>query len=206
MTTCNHSGEKGHGAEFTWCQDCGAISLGVPPGKGWLLPNSVEEEVEEENVATLMHDMHQFGKPLDDSAVRLTGLLRDQFAESLSVRVKKSATGPDVLQIDLPFVHPDGDRFCIYVEGTPNPEMVRVSDKATTSMRISFHSNDSEPAMVKKIVNQNGCEYDDGEIFTVGQASDLLKSVFRLAVAMAKVEEAGEWVNGTRGFKAETIG
>ena len=60
--------------------------------------------------------------------------------------------------------------------------------------------------MVKKIVNQNGCEYDDGDIFTVCQASDLLKSIFRLAVAMAKVEEGGEWSKNLRGFKMEPIG
>jgi len=220
MTTCNHSNNSGQIGPYLWCRHCGALKPHNSTDDCWLIPTGLDGGTANPSAETATNKMVSpatSGRLGDTFVWKVSSLILAQFVEALSVAVKgktssvilrhgETPTHSEILQIDLPFVYPDGDRFCIYVEGSTDRERMRVSDNGTTSMRISFHSNDSEPAMVKKIVNQNGCEYDDGEIFTVGQTSDLLKSVFLLAVAMAKVEEAGEWVNRTRGFKAEAIG
>jgi hypothetical protein len=76
------------------------------------------------------------------------------------------------VQIDIESYHEDGDSVVMYAEYEFNEsgDLLVITDAGNVSMRITYADfvkdvTEEEYKMIRRLVNDNGCEWDNGIIF-----------------------------------------
>lgn len=95
--------------------------------------------------------------------------------------------------VSLPTFDSDGDAFSIYV--TPVPGGWRLSDGASTVMRLSYENDldtllkGSRLDLFNSYIHDANAEYDDGELYMDVQADKLITGLFGLTGLMGRVSD-----------------
>ena len=96
--------------------------------------------------------------------------------------------GTEHLQLIAPFYHEDGDMYDLFIEEEGGE--YRVCDLGHTLMRLSYSYDLDTPKkeeILFRILNENGVENDNGNLFILSGTSGLYAAVLRFTQVVAKV-------------------
>ncbi len=114
-------------------------------------------------------------------------MLSEQSRFNIDIRLRR----PGVVQVYVPMNHEDGDGIEVFVDERYNIDgKIRVTDLGKTLMRLSYTfdvDSDSKRSILNRIVESNGANIEDGEIFIDVDYGDLYASAMQLAQISAKV-------------------
>lgn len=125
-------------------------------------------------------------------AKTLSEKLCREFCSDIVVREKRGS-----LLVSMPLSGRDGDRFTVYV--TKIPGGWRLSDKASTMMRLSYENDvnkmlqGARGKLFKTILCESGISDDDGELFLDVPANALTRGLFTLSQGMSRIEDLALW-------------
>lgn len=103
----------------------------------------------------------------------------------------------DKLLVSLPLERRDGDLVTLFVE--PRMAGWRVSDMATTLMRLSYENDlakllsGARGRLFYTLLSEAGLAEDDGELFCDVPSDQLATGLFKLAQGIIRVEDLGLW-------------
>ncbi len=116
---------------------------------------------------------------------------------SLLCNEVSTAIKGNILLVSLPLERRDGDLVTLFVE--PSPAGWRVSDKATTLMRLSYENELSKllsgarGKLFYTLLSEAGLSEDEGEVYCEVPGDQLSVGLFRLAQGIVRIEDLGLW-------------
>ena len=113
-------------------------------------------------------------------------LLKTQFNNRIRVEEKR----PGIRQLFVPLFHEDGDLVDIFIEESPYPNKLRISDHGMSLMRLSYSfevDSDRKERIFQNILSEYGMSESGGNIFVDIDPNDLYPTVLRFAQAAAQV-------------------
>jgi len=113
-------------------------------------------------------------------------LLRLQFNNRVRLREKR----PNILQLEAPLYHEDGDMMDIFIEIPKNGGKIKVCDFGMTLMRLSYSFDIDTPnkeRILNRILSENQVEETDGNLWIETEPDKLYSSVMQLAQVVGKV-------------------
>lgn len=102
-----------------------------------------------------------------------------------------------LLNVSLPMTARDGDSFSVYL--ARSPAGWRISDAATTMMRLSYENDlnflfsGQRGRLYETILAETGLKEDDGELFLDVPADQLIVGMFRVGQALSRIEDLALW-------------
>lgn len=122
-----------------------------------------------------------------------TELLKKTICSSLCADVELVPRDDGYLFVITPFAFDDGDHYSLYLK--PGPSGVRVTDRGTTLMHLSY-ANDlkkfrdgTRGALLQQIVQSSGLQEDDGEFFMDVSGEDLGPAIVRFGQGLTRVHD-----------------
>lgn len=114
-------------------------------------------------------------------------LLRSQFNN----RVRLTEKRPNILQLEAPLYHEDGDMVDVFLELPRNgSDRIRVCDFGKTLMRLSYNYDIDTPnkeRIFNRIMTENRVSEDNGNLYIDTTAESLYPTILQFAQAIAKV-------------------
>lgn len=113
-------------------------------------------------------------------------LLRSQFNN----RVRLTEKRPNVLQLEAPLYHEDGDMMDIFIELPRNGGRVRVCDFGMTLMRLSYSFDIDTPnkeRILNRILVENQVTETDGNLCIETTPDSLYPAILQFAQVVGKV-------------------
>ena len=103
----------------------------------------------------------------------------------------------NILLVSLPLERRDGDLVTLFVE--PRTAGWRISDKATTLMRLSYENDlaklltGARGKLFYTLLSEAGLSEDEGEVYCEVPGDQLSSGLFRLAQGIVRIEDLGLW-------------
>ncbi|MBI2270300.1 MAG: DUF1828 domain-containing protein [Bacteroidetes bacterium] len=95
---------------------------------------------------------------------------------------------PHIYQILLPYYHPDGDIYEIFIEKRGDAFLIQ--DYGLTLMKMSYDvdvESDSKQELIKKILSENQVSIDDGNIYLISDRQFILPNLMCLLDTISKL-------------------
>jgi len=113
-------------------------------------------------------------------------MLRSQFNN----RVRLTEKRPNVLQLEAPLYHEDGDMIDIFIELPKNGGKIRVCDFGMTLMRLSYSFNIDTPnkeRIFNRILSENQVTETEGNLCLETGPGSLYPAILQFAQVVSKV-------------------
>jgi len=113
-------------------------------------------------------------------------LLRSQFNNRINLREKR----PNILQLEAPLYHEDGDMIDIFIEVPRNGGNIRICDFGMTLMRLSYSFDIDTPnkeRIFNRILSENQVSETDGNLCIETTPDGLYPSILQFAQVVGKV-------------------
>jgi len=113
-------------------------------------------------------------------------MLRSQFNN----RVRLTEKRPNVLQLEAPLYHEDGDMIDIFIELPKNGGKIRVCDFGMTLMRLSYSFNIDTPnkeRIFNRILSENQVTETEGNLCLETGPDSLYPAILQFAQVVSKV-------------------
>lgn len=112
--------------------------------------------------------------------------LRSQFNN----RVRLTQKRPNVMQLEAPLYHEDGDMIDVFIETPKNGGKITVCDFGMTLMRLSYSFDVDTPnkeRILQRILSENQMTERDGNLCIETTADGLYPAIMQFAQVVAKV-------------------
>ncbi|SFL18107.1 DUF1828 domain-containing protein [Rhodanobacter glycinis] len=122
-----------------------------------------------------------------------TELLKKTICSSLCADVELVLRADGYLFVTTPFTFDDGDHYSMFLK--PGPSGVRVTDRGTTMMHLSY-ANDlkkfkdgTRGALLQQIVQSSGFQEEDGEFFIDVPGEELGSAIVRFGQGLTRIHD-----------------
>lgn len=122
-----------------------------------------------------------------------TELLKKAICASLCADVQIVPRADGYLFVSTPFEFDDGDNYSVYLK--PGPSGVRITDRGTTLMHLSYDNDlkkfrdGTRGALLQQIVLGAGLHEDDGEFFMDVPGDDLGSALVRFGQGLTRIHD-----------------
>ncbi|PHM46565.1 DUF1828 domain-containing protein [Xenorhabdus miraniensis] len=102
-----------------------------------------------------------------------------------------------MIAVNLPMSARDGDGIVAYLK--PDLGGWKISDMATTMMRLSYESDlnriltGTRGNLYQSLLNESGLHDDDGELYILTDTKNLMRSLFMFGQGITRVYDLGLW-------------
>ena len=113
-------------------------------------------------------------------------LLRSQFNNRVSLREKR----PNIMQLEAPLYHEDGDMMDIFLELPQNGGNIKICDFGMTLMRLSYTFDIDTPnkeRILNRILSENQVAETNGNLWIESSPDRLYPAIMQFAQVVGKV-------------------